>query len=119
MSRGDVSAPISRAFATALRGGQLDARDRGMLVQIVVQQTGLPQADAEKRVDDAFAELKSAEQKVRDAADRARKAALITAFGAAATLLLGCAAACVGGTAGAQHRRDRTAITIFGSRPFW
>jgi hypothetical protein len=90
-----------------------------MLVQMVMQQTGLPQAEAEKRVDAAYAELKDAEQKARDAADKARKAALITAFAAAATLLLGCAAACVGAEAGARHRRDRTAIVFFGSRRFW
>jgi len=118
-SRADVTAPMTRAFAAALKSGQLDARDRTMLVQTVMQQTGLPQAEAEKRVDDAYTELKAAEQKVRDAADAARKAALITAFAAAATLLLGCAAACVGASAGAKHRAENTAVMFFGSRRFW
>ena len=111
--------PMTRVFAASLKSGQLDARDRTMLVQIVMQQTGLPQAEAEKRVDDAYAELKAAEQKARDAADAARKAALITAFAAAATLLLGCAAACAGATAGAKHRAENTAVAFFGSRRFW
>jgi len=118
-SRADVTGPITRVFAASLKSGQLDARDRTMLVQTVMQQTGLPQAEAEKRVDDAYAELKAAEQKVRDAADAARKAALITAFAAAATLLLGCAAACAGAAAGATHRAENTAVTFFGSRRFW
>jgi uncharacterized membrane protein len=86
---------------------------------MVMQQTGLPQADAEKRVDEAFADLKTAEQKARDAAEKARKAALISAFAAAATLLIGCAAACAGAAAGAHHRRDSAVITLFGSRRFW
>ena len=64
---------------------QLDARDRAWLASLVSQRTGLPQADAEKRVDEAFTELKAAEQKARDAADKARKATLIAAFLAAAT----------------------------------
>lgn len=118
-SRADLTAPITRAFAASLKSGQLDARDRTMLVQTVMQQTGLPQAEAEKRVDEAYAELKAAEQKTRDAADAARKAALITAFATAATLLLGCAAACAGAAAGAKHRTENTAVTFFGSSRFW
>jgi hypothetical protein len=118
-SRADVTATMTRVFAASLKSGQLDARDRTMLVQTVMQQTGLPQAEAEKRVDDAYTELKAAEQKARDAAEKARKAALITAFAAAATLLLGCAAACAGAAAGAKHRAENTAVTFFGSSRFW
>jgi hypothetical protein len=118
-TRADMTAPVTRIFAASLKSGQLDQRDRATLVAIVQQQTGLPQAEAEKRVDDAYAELKTAEQKVRDAAETARKAALITAFGLAATLLLGCAAACAGATAGARHRHESVAIAWFGSRRFW
>ena len=59
--------------------GQLHIRRASHLVQLVMQQAGMPQADAEKRV---------------DAAEHARKATLIAAFLAAATLAIGCAAAC-------------------------
>ena len=98
---------------------QLDARDRAWLASLVSQRTGLPQADAEKRVDEAFAELKAAEQKARDAADKARKAALVAAFLTAATLAVGCAAACAGAALGAHHRDERTLVVLFGSRRFW
>lgn len=113
------NAPILRAFSASLKSGQLAQRDKEMLVGIVMQRTGLPQADAEKRVDESYAELKQAEQKVRAAAEVARKAALITAFAAAATALIGCAAACVGASAGADHRHKRMDILLFGSRRFW
>jgi hypothetical protein len=119
MSRADVTAPVTRSVASALRTGQLEARDRSTLVATVMQQTGLPQAEAEKRVDEAYADLKTAEQKARDAAEKARKAAVITAFAVASTLLLACAAACAGATAGARHRHERTVVTLFGSRRFW
>src|SRR5262249_12746078 len=102
-----------------LKNPQLDARDRTTLTQIVMQQTGLPQAEAEKRVDESFTELKAAEQKVRDAANAARKAAMITAFAAAAILLVACAAACSGAALGARHRDENTLLTFFGSRRFW
>lgn len=119
LTRADLAGPMTRVFAASLKSGQLEARDRTTLVQMVMQRTGLPQAEAEKRVDETYAELKAAEQKVRDAADAARKAALITAFAAAATLLLGCAAACVGATTGAKHRAENTEVMFFGSRRFW
>ncbi|CAN5206538.1 hypothetical protein BH10PSE7_BH10PSE7_44810 [soil metagenome] len=118
-TRADLAGPMTRVFAASLKSGQLEARDRTMLVQMVMQRTGMPQAEAEKRVDEAYGELKAAEQKARDAVDAARKAALITAFAAAATLLLGCAAACAGATAGAKHRVENTEVMFFGSRRFW
>ncbi len=118
-SRGDMIAPVNRIFAASIKSGQLDPKDRAALVAIVQQQTGLPQAEAEKRVDDSYAQLKDAEAKARDAAEAARKAALIAAFGVAATLLLGAAAATVGAGTGAHHRAERVAITWFGSRRFW
>jgi hypothetical protein len=118
-SRADMIAPVNRIFAASIKSGQLDQNDRATLVAIVQQQTGLPQADAEKRVDQSYAQLKDAEAKVRDAAEKARKAALITAFGVAATLLIGAAAATIGAAAGAHHRAERIAITWFGSRRFW
>jgi hypothetical protein len=118
-SRADLAAPVARALAANLTNPQLNAADRSYLVQLVMQQTGLPQADAEKRVDQAFAELKAAEQKVRDAAEQARKATLIAAFLAAATLAVGCAAACGAASLGGRHRDDNTLVVFWGSRRFW
>jgi len=118
-ARVDFVQPVARAFSANLKNPQLDAKDRAMLVQMVVHQTGLPQAEAEKRVDDAFTELKAAEQKARDAAEAARKAALVTAFAAAAILAIACAAACGAAALGARHRDENTLVSLFGSRRFW
>jgi hypothetical protein len=119
VARADLVAPIARVFAANLKNPQLDAKDRTTLTQIVMQQTGLPQAEAEKRVDESFTELKAAEQKVRDATNAARRAAMITAFAAAAILAVACAAACSGAALGARHRDENTLLTFFGSRRFW
>ncbi|ODT23069.1 MAG: hypothetical protein ABS35_13495 [Kaistia sp. SCN 65-12] len=118
-SRADLAAPMARAFAAGLRNDQLEPRDRTYLAQLVQQQTGISQADAERRVDDAFADLKAAEARTRAAAEAARKAALIAAFAVAATLAIGCAAACAGAALGARHRDENTLVTLFGSRRFW
>ena len=117
--RSDLAPTIARAFAANLKNPQLDANDRTMLVRLVVRQTGLSQAEAEKRVDEAFANLKAAEQKARDAAEAARKGALIAAFAAAAILAVACAAACMGASLGARHRDENTLVSFFGSRRFW
>ncbi|MBU8872490.1 hypothetical protein KQ910_01890 [Reyranella sp. MMS21-HV4-11] len=118
-SRADLEAPIARVFAAGLTNPQLDARDRTYLARIVSEQTGMPQADAEKRVDETYADLKAAEQKARDAAEAARKTAIIAAFLAAATLAIGCAAACAGASLGARHRDERTSVSFLGSTRFW
>ena len=118
-TRADLAAPMTRTFAAAVRDGQLAARDRAYLAQLVMQQTGMNQADAERRVDETYTELKAAEARARDAAEAARKAALIAAFVAAATLAIGCAAACGGAALGARHRDENTLVTLFGSRRFW
>lgn len=118
-SRADLAAPIARAFMANAGNPQLDVRDRLWLASLVSQRTGLPQAEAEKRVDEAFAEFKAAEQKVRDAADKARKATLIAGFLVAATMAIGAAAACAGAALGARHRDERTLVVLFGSRRFW
>ena len=118
-SRADLEAPIARVLAAGLTNPQLDARDRTYLARIVSEQTGMPQADAEKRVDETYADLKAAEQKARDAAEAARKTAIIAAFLAAATLAIGCAAACAGASLGARHRDERTSVSFLGSTRFW
>jgi hypothetical protein len=118
-ARSDLAEPMARAFIVSLRTGQLDARDRTNLSQVIMQQTGMAKTDAEQRVDQAFAELKSAEQTARDTADAARKATLIAAFATAATLAVGCAAACAGAALGARHRDENTLVSLFGSRRFW
>lgn len=118
-TRADLQAPMARALGAGLTTPQLDVRDRAYLAGVVAEQTGMPQAEAEKRVDQTFADLKAAEQKARDAADAARKTAIIAAFLAAATLAIGCAAACAGAAIGARHRDERTAVAFLGSTRFW
>ena len=68
-TRADLKAPMARALAAGLTTPQLDVRDRTYLARVVAEQTGMPQAEAEKRVDETFADLKAAEQKARDAAE--------------------------------------------------
>jgi hypothetical protein len=110
---------ITRVFTTNLKNDQIAARDRTYLAQVVARQTGMSQADAEKRVDEAYAEAKSAEQKARDLANEARKKAILIAFLTAATMAIACAAACVAAGLGARDRDTRTGPYWMGAQRFW
>ncbi len=117
--RSELQAPLARVFITSLASGTMVPADRTYLVEIVARQTGLPQAEAEKRVDQAYAAAKDAEAKARAAADKARKMGAIAAFLAAATLLIAAAAACAGSAMGGRHRDEQAATRLFGANRFW
>ena len=118
-SERDLRAPLARIFVSSLQNGSLAAGDRTYLAQVVARQTGMSQADAEARVDQAYAEAKNAEAKARAAADKARKLGMIAAFLAAATLAIGCAAACAGASTGGRARDEQIPTRWLGSTRFW
>ena len=104
---GEARAETARIFAMAAVDGDVSAADRAYLVQLVSVHTGLAQADAQKRVDDAVAREKDAEAKARQAADAARKsAAAFSIFGAISMLIgafIASAAAALGGRLRDEH----------------
>jgi hypothetical protein len=108
----------TRIFRTAIDNRALTQRDRDYLVQVVATRTGLPEAEAQKRVDEAVKEAQNLEVKAREAADKARKTAVITGFMAGASLLIGLAAACAGASLGGRHRDENLAPAFYGRR-FW
>jgi hypothetical protein len=104
----DIRAEAERIFAqSAATGGDMSAADRTYLAQTVASHAGISQGDAEKRVDAAIADAKSAAAKAKDAADAARKAAATTAIFTAVSMLIGafvaCAAAALGGSLRDEH----------------
>jgi hypothetical protein len=96
----DTRAEMSRILASAVTKGSLSTQDRTYLAQLVSQRTGMSQQEAEKRVDDAVTAA-------RQAADKARRAAILTGFVTAASLLLSLGAAWWAAVKGGDHR-DRS-----------
>ncbi len=96
----DTRAEMSRILASSVTKGSLSAQDRAYTAQLVSQRTGISQQEAEKRVDDAVTAA-------REAADKARRAAILTGFVTAASLLLSLAAAWWAAVKGGDHR-DRS-----------
>nr|WP_315228494.1 hypothetical protein [uncultured Albidiferax sp.] len=102
------STEVGRIFASAIVKGQLAADDAKYVGQRVAQRTGLPQADAEKRVTDTFARLqasaKDLEIATRNAADKARKASAYSALWLFVSLLMGAFIASLAATFGGRQR---------------
>ena len=119
LSPTELRPSLNRVFLDSLQTGTLAAPDRTYLASLVASRTGLSQQESEKRVDEAFEQAKGAEVKVRAAADKARKVTALAAFLAAATLAIGCAAACAAAGLGGRHRDEQTEIRLFGTKYFW
>ena len=97
-----------RIFASAMGKGTLPADDVKYLGQLVAQRAGISQADAEKRVTEAFRRLQAsaqdAEAAARNAADKARKASAYSALWLFVSLLIGAFCASLAATYGGRQR---------------
>ncbi|KPF62840.1 hypothetical protein IP69_19895 [Bosea sp. AAP35] len=104
----------SRILVRSLANGSLDPADRGYIASRMATRMNVPQAEAEKRIDEAYARLIQARDAAREAAEKARRTAVIVAFLTAAVLLVGAAAAYMAAMLGGQHRDEE--IDIFARR---
>jgi hypothetical protein len=93
---------IAQILLHSLREGNLSPADKSYLAQIVAAQTGLSQADAERRVDDVY-------NNALQAADRARKALAHSMYWTFLALLVGAFCASFAATIGGAQR-DRVPI---------
>ena len=102
-----VCAAAARILLTSSGHSGVQADDRAHLVRMVTLQLGLAGPDAEKRVEQVIA---SARENIR----RGRTAAVILAFMAGASALLGAVAAWYGSVAGGRHREGKWRTTLWG-----
>ncbi len=109
VAAGDESrAEMSRVLSSAVVNGSLTGENRAYLVQLVSQRAGISQLEAERRVDQAF-------NTAREAADKARRAGILTGFVTAASLVLSLGAAWWAAMRGGHHRDNSIpARFIFG-----
>jgi len=97
----------TRILASGIQSGDVPAADKTYLVQQIAARTGISEADAQKRLDDAIAKEKAAVVKAREVADAARKSAASVSIFTALSMLVGafiaCAAAAYGGSLRDEH----------------
>ncbi len=102
----DVRAEATRILVAGIRNGDVPAADKTYLAQLVAARTGLSQADAEKRVDDAIAKAKAADTKARQIADATRKAGAYLSIFTAVSMLIGAFIAAAAAALGGRHRDE-------------
>jgi hypothetical protein len=93
----ETRAEISRVLASSVASGSITPENRTYLAQLVAQRTGISPQDAERRVDNAV-------NSARDAADKARRAAILTGFVTAAGLIISLGAGWWAAMRGGHHR---------------
>jgi hypothetical protein len=97
-SANDARAEATRLWTSSVgESAGLAPADRTYLARLIASQTGISQADAEKRVNDVIVEAKAA-------ADRARRGAAKLAFWLTASLFFGAFAATLAAVEGGQLR---------------
>jgi len=107
----DVRGEVSRILARSVATGSLSDQNRTYLVQLVAQRAGISQPDAEKRVNEAF-------NAAREAANKARRAAILTGLVTAVSLIISFGAAWWAAMKGGHHRDNAVPARFdFGRRP--
>jgi hypothetical protein len=97
---------IASILLRGVTDGDMVARDRNYLAQLVAANTNLDPAASLARVDEINAEIADARRAALDAVEEARVAGVVFGFIAAATLLIGAIAAFFAATAGGRHRDE-------------
>jgi hypothetical protein len=106
VSSQDARAEGGRILAKSVANGTLDPADRTYLAKLIAARTGIPQQDAEKRIDDAMAQIKTAEEKTKQAANEARKASAKASFYLFFSMLIGAFIASAAGALGGRQRDE-------------
>lgn len=97
-------------LSAATTEGGLDESDRQYLTATIANRAGIPEEEAQQRVDQIVAQAQELEADARAAADQARRIGMVAAFLTAASLLVSAAAAYFGATMGGNHRDRQTVV---------
>ena len=103
-NRSDARAETARILARSIQDGQVvpSPADKAYMAQMVAARSGISQPEAGQRVDTVVKQLNDSEQKIREAADLARKRTAQLSIVAALSMLIGAfvasAAAALGGS---------------------
>ena len=102
------SLEVTRIFVHSMNTKILSPSDASYVGQMVAQRTGLTKQDAEKRVNDIFANIQAKKEeakiKAKDAADKLRKATIYATLWLFVSLLMGAFSASLAATWGGRSR---------------
>jgi hypothetical protein len=107
---GRMHGEVMSIAAASFKDGTLTLapEDKAYIAQLIAQRTGMSQQEAEKRIDDVSAKVKTAADeaatKAQEAADAARKAGAALAMWAVVAMLVGALVSSYAATIGGRHR---------------
>jgi hypothetical protein len=103
----DPRTEVAHVLAQALTGdGTVPEADRTYLVQLVAAHTGVPSAEAQRRVNEFITAMDQARDKLKAAADAARRAAAKAAIFGALALAIGAFISCLTAALGGKLRDE-------------
>jgi hypothetical protein len=100
----DAKAQTGQIILNGLTTGDVPAPDKAYLAQLVSAHTGVAPEEAAKRVDQVIADAKTAEVKVQQGVDAARKAGTALTIFTGLAMLIGAFIACAAAALGGQQR---------------
>ena len=102
----DAKAEVMQILLASAQSGELSQQDRAYLAQLAATRAGIPQDEAEKRVNTLVEQAKAAADKTKAAADTARKSAASLSFFTFVSMIIGAFIACVAAALGGHLRDD-------------
>jgi hypothetical protein len=108
----DVRTEAARIIANGAGELTFPADDRTYLAELVATATGIPQAEAEQRVNAAITDAQTAAAEARETADDARAAAAAASLYTFISLLIGAFIACVAAALGGRQRDEVPDIAV-------
>jgi hypothetical protein len=110
VSAEEARTETSRIFLRSAAEGQMSAPDKAYLAQLISARTGISESEAQKRINDALAQAKSAADQAKAKADAARKAGAVAALMTTLSLLIGAFIAAVAAALGGSHRDENEGL---------
>lgn len=111
-----IRGEVGRILLSTLDDGEMAEADRSYLVAIISARAGIPPEEAEQRLDQIVEQGRRLEAEAREAAETARRIALVAAFITAASLLISAVGAYWAATLGGKHRDERTVFEDWSRR---
>ncbi len=105
-SGADYRTETTHIIANALSTGSVPDADKTYLVDQVAARTGIPQSEAQARVDNFISSVMQAQAKIKEEADAARKAASQASIYLALSMLIGAFIASVSAAVGGRLRDE-------------
>lgn len=106
----------ARILVGGITGDGVSEDDRAYLASVVASRTDLNQEQAQARVDEVIARAQTVQADIVEAAEQARRIAILVAFLTAASLAVSAAGAYFAAGMGGTHRDKHTIVAFFNRR---